>query len=98
MQVVINTQQFGTFSISNKAIEYIQKKIKLKKDKQSIGCYAFDCDRSNPLLIEAVKKLKNEAHGAYSVLKIVEIPDDIEWEITAVNGVEIIREKHRIWS
>jgi len=97
MQVVINTQQFGTFSISKKAIEYIQKKIKLKKDKQSISCYAFDCDRSNPLLIEAIKKLKNEAYGPYSVLKIVEIPDDIEWQITAVNGVEIIREKHRIW-
>lgn len=97
MQVVINTQQFGTFSISKKAIEYIQKKIKLKKDKQAIGCYAFDDDRANPLLVEAVKKLKNEAHGPYSVLKIVEIPDDIEWQITAVNGVEIIREKHRIW-
>jgi len=63
MQVVINTQQFGTFSISKKAIEYIQKKIKLKKDKQYIGCYAFDCDRSNPLVIEAIKKLKNEAYG-----------------------------------
>ena len=78
MQVVINTKQFGTFSISKKAIEYIQKKIKLKKDKQSISCYAFDCDRSNPLLIEAVKKFKNEANGLYCELKIVEIPDDIE--------------------
>jgi hypothetical protein len=98
MQVVINTQQFGTFSISKKAIEYIQKKIKLKKDKQAIGCYAFDCDRSNPLLIEAVKKLKNEAHGPYCILKIVEIPDDIEWQVFAVNGEETIREKHRFWN
>jgi hypothetical protein len=97
MQVVINTKQFGTFSISKKAIEYIQKKIKLKKDKQSISCYAFDCDRSNPLLIEAVKKFKNEANGLYCELKIVEIPDDIEWQVFAVNGVEVIREKHRVW-
>jgi hypothetical protein len=97
MQVVINIQQFGTFSISKKAIEYIQKKIKLKKDKQYIGCYAFDCDRSNPLLIEAVKKLKNEAHGPYSILKIVEIPDDIEWQVFASNGEEWIAEKHRTW-
>jgi hypothetical protein len=97
MQVVINIQQFGTFSISKKAIEYIQKKIKLKKDKQAIGCYAFDNDRANPLLVEAVKKLKNEAHGAYSILKVVEIPDDIEWKIFASNGEEWIAEKHRTW-
>jgi hypothetical protein len=98
MQVVINIQQFGTFSISKAAIEYIQKKIKLKKDKQAIGCYAFDNDRANPLLVEAVKKLKNEAHGPYSVLKIVEIPDDVEWRVDAINGKEVIREKHRMWS
>lgn len=97
MQVVINIQQFGTFSISKAAIEYIQKKIKSKKDKQSIGCYAFDNDRANPLLVEAVKKLKNEAHGPYSVLKVVEIPDDIEWQIFASNGQEWIAEKHRTW-
>jgi hypothetical protein len=97
MLVVINIQQFGTFSISKAAIEYIRKKIKLKKDKQAIGCYAFDNDRANPLLVEAVKKLKNEAYGPYSVLKIVEIPDDIEWQIFASNGQEWIAEKHRTW-
>ena len=97
MQVVINIQQFGTFSISKKAIEFIQKKIKNKKDKKSIGCYAFDNDRSNPLLIEAVKKLQNESYGPYSILKIVEIPDNIEWQVFAINGEEWIAEKHRTW-
>jgi hypothetical protein len=48
-------------------------------------------------LIEAVKKLKNEAHGPYSILKIVEIPDDIEWQVFASNGEEWIAEKHRTW-
>jgi hypothetical protein len=97
MQVVINVQEFGNFSISKKAIEYIKKKIKNKEDKNSLGCYSFDNDRANPLLIDAVKKLKKEANGIYSDLKIVEIPDDVEWQIFAVNGEEIIREKHRFW-
>ena len=97
MQVVINIQQFGTFSISKEAIEYIQKKIKNKKDKKSIGCYAFDNDRSNPLLVEAVKKLQNESYGPYSILKIVEIPNDIEWGISGCSGQEWVVEKHRTW-
>ena len=95
MQVVINLS--GTFSISSEAVEFIKKKIKDKNAKKTIGPYSFDNDRTNYLLIEAVKKLKNKANGINADLKIVEIPDDIEWQITAVNGVEIIREKHRIW-
>ena len=97
MQVVINTKQFGSFSISSKAIELIRKKIKSKKNKQFIGCYAFDNDRANPILVEAVKKLGPESFGMYSILKIVEIPDDIEWRIFAVHGEEWIAEKHRTW-
>ena len=98
MQVVINTKQFGSFSISSKAIEFIQKKVKTKEGKNAIGCYAFDNDRSNPLLVEAVLKLKDKANGLYSELKIVEIPNDIEWNIFATNGEETIREKHRFWN
>jgi len=97
MQVVINKKEFGVFSISQKAIEYIRKKVKGKENKKSIFTCSFDDDRSNYLLIEAVSKLKDKANGLYSELKIVEIPDDIEWQVTAVNGVEIIREKHRTW-
>jgi hypothetical protein len=97
MQVVINTKQFGSFSISKKAIEYIQKNLKNKQDKNSIGYYSFDNDRSNDLLVKAVSKLKDKANGLYAELKIVEIPDDIEWNIFAVNGVEWIAEKHRTW-
>jgi hypothetical protein len=97
MQVVINTS-YSNFAISADAISLIQKKIKNPKAKSQINAYAFDNDRSNPLLVEAVQKLGAKANGLYTTLKIVEIPDDIEWQITAVNGVEIIREKHRIWS
>lgn len=98
MLVVINTKQFGSFSISQKAIEFIKKKVKGKENKNSIFTYSFDQDRSNHLLVEAVSKLKDKANGLYSELKIVEIPDDIEWQIFSVNGQETIREKHRFWN
>ena len=96
MQVVINTS-YSNFAISRDAILLIQKKIKNPKAKSQINAYAFDNDRSNPLLVEAVQKLGAKANGLYTTLKSVEIPDDVEWRVDAVNGKEIIREKHRIW-
>ena len=97
MQVVINTS-YSNFAISPDAISLIQKKIKNPKAKSQINAYAFDNDRSNPLLVEAVQKLGAKANGLYTTLKIVEIPDDVEWRVDAVNGKEVIREKHRMWS
>ena len=96
MQVVINTSH-SNFAISRDAILYIQKKIKSIKAKSEINAYAFDNDRCNPLLVEAVEKLGKKANGLYTTLKIIEIPDDVEWQIFAQNGKEIIREKHRFW-
>jgi hypothetical protein len=97
MQVVINTS-YSNFAISPDAISLIQKKIKNPKAKSQINAYAFDNDRSNPLLVETVQKLGAKANGLYTTLKIVEIPDDVEWRVDAINGKEVIREKHRIWS
>ena len=97
MQVVINTS-YSNFAISPDAISLIQKKIKNPKAKSQINAYAFDNDRSNPLLVEAVQKLGAKANGLYTTLKIVEIPDDVEWRVDAINGKEVIREKHRMWS
>ncbi len=97
MQVVINTS-YSNFAISADAISLIQKKIKNPKAKSQINAYAFDNDRSNPLLVETVQKLGAKANGLYTTLKIVEIPDDIEWRVDAINGKEVIREKHRMWS
>ena len=97
MQVVINIKQFGSFSISEKAVDFIRKKVKGKDNKNSIFAYSFNDDRSNYLLIEAVSKLKSKANGLDSELKIIEIPDDIEWQVFAINGEEWIAEKHRTW-
>ena len=44
-----------------------------------------------------MKELGNKANGRYSELKIVEIPDGIEWEISEYDGLETVEEKHRNW-
>lgn len=55
-------------------------------------------DRTDLKLIQVVEELGKEANGLVSDLKIVEIPDGIEWEIDEYDGIETIEEKHRSWS
>jgi hypothetical protein len=57
-----------------------------------------DIERDDIDLIEVVEKLGKKASNRYSELKIVEIPDGVEWEINEYDGKETIEEKHRSWS
>jgi hypothetical protein len=45
-----------------------------------------------------VEQLGNAANGDFAELKVVEIPDDVEWIIQEYDGDEWISEKHRTWN
>jgi len=55
-------------------------------------------DRSDPLLIQVVEELGDQAAGKYAQLKVVEIPDDVKWYIDEYDGWEHIAENHRTWA
>lgn len=57
-----------------------------------------DIKRDDPLLIECIEALGKTANGHCASLKIVEIPDDVEWTIEEYDGNETIAESHRTWS
>ncbi len=59
---------------------------------------ADDPERNDPHLVQAVEELKTLANGQHATLKVVEIPDGVEWEIDDYDGSETIREKHRSWA
>ena len=66
------------------------------------GDYTFVRDerskalRTDPRLIQVIKELGEKANGQMVRVKIVKIPDGIEWDIYQ-DGYECIREKHRKW-
>jgi hypothetical protein len=57
-----------------------------------------DIERTDPILIQVIRELKSKANSRFSKLKIVKIPDDVEWEIEEYDGSEWVAEKHRTWS
>jgi hypothetical protein len=57
-----------------------------------------DVARDDPHLIQVVEELGELADGRFAQLKIVEIPDDVEWQIDEYDGLEWVAEKHRTWS
>jgi len=57
-----------------------------------------DIERNDPILIEVIEELGDEANGRCAELKIVEIPDGVNWEIDEYDGVEKIDEVHRSWN
>ena len=84
----------------NKKVIYDNK---LNKEKDEFGVFERYWDswtrenREHPLLIQVVEELKDKASGKLSVLEIVEIPDDIEYEIDDYDGIESVEEVHRSW-
>lgn len=64
------------------------------------GHYYFsdrEIERDDKVLIRVVEEMGEEANGSYALLKIVDIPDDVEWEIEDYDGVEWVSEVHRRW-
>lgn len=71
--------------------------------KRLSGCRYYECfinrdNRDDPILIAAIEAVgENAAGGRSSKIKIVEIPDDVQWEIDDYDGWESVKEKHRSW-
>ena len=86
MKVVIN-RCYGGFGLSEKAMKFL-----------GVGSEWPDIARDDPKLIECVEKLGEEANNTYAELKVVEIPDDVNWEIGEYDGLEWVEEVHRVWS
>lgn len=85
MKVVIN-RCYGGFGLSEKAMKFLR-----------VDSEWPDIARNDPKLVECVEKLGEEANGAYAELKVIEIPDDVNWEIGEYDGLEWVEEVHRRW-
>ena len=54
-------------------------------------------DRTDKDIIDVVEEMGDAANGRCAQLRIVEVPDDVQWEIEEYDGIEWIAEVHRTW-
>lgn len=54
--------------------------------------------RQHPLIIRVVEEMGEAASGECAKLKVVEVPEGVEFEISDYDGMEHIAEKHRTWA
>lgn len=94
-QIVINLRH-GGFGLSDEAMELYQA---FCRDAQIVPeQHDTFIARNSDQLVSVVKVLGERANSRYSRLKIVTIPDDVEWTIHEYDGMEWIAEVHRTWS
>ena len=53
--------------------------------------------RSHPLLVRVVEELGEKAHGECAKLKVVDVPDEVDWDIDDYDGMESVHERHSSW-
>jgi hypothetical protein len=53
--------------------------------------------RDDEKLVRVVEELQAEANGHAAELKVVAIPDGVQWVIIRTDGVEHVSEAHRTW-
>lgn len=113
MKVVINSR-VGGFRLSTRALgEYYKRKgikftSQLSKHPSEPPLFISyddnkyllesDISRSDPILIKVVEELGEKAASEFTTLKIVDIPDGVEYIVCAADdGTEWVAEKHRTW-
>ena len=88
MKIVIN-KCYGGFCPSDAVMEELRKRGKPFE--------RYIVPRNDPDLVDLVESMGAEANGPCSSLKVVEIPDGVNWQLEEYDGIEWIAEVHRTW-
>ena len=57
-----------------------------------------DIARDDPILVDVIRQLGRQADGSHAILKIVEVPAGVKWNVAEYDGLEWVEEVHRTWS
>ena len=91
-KIVINVCH-GGFGISDTAqLKY------LELVGYNIPEYHWEIARDDPVLVQVVEQLGRAASAPHAKLKVVEIPDGVEWTVHEYDGLEWVAEVHRTWN
>lgn len=113
MQKIVINGKYGGFGLSDEAVllygQLSDILLIAEQDRFCTHWYRDEVDtinyfspheiqRDDPHLVQVVETLGDAAGTKYARLKVVEIPDDVQWTIEEYDGIEWIAEVHRTWS
>jgi len=93
VKVVINNC-YGGFSLSDAGID---RYLELKGVEFTDHFYDREILRNDAALVQLVHEMGGMANGACADLKIVEVPDEVDWYVEEYDGNEWVAERHRTW-
>ena len=74
-----------------------EERVAYNKAFQGQTLYDRDIDRADPALVKTVEELGTAANGGCAELRVVEIPDGVDYEIKEYDGLEHVAQVHRTW-
>ena len=101
MKIALN-EDYGGFGVS----EAVYKRLGFKwdgygyLDNDDFGIVSEDYHafRIDKRLIDAIESVgEKKASGELACVRIVEIPDGVDWKIDDYDGIETVHERHRSW-
>ena len=114
MKKIVINKSYGKFSVSHRAFLRLRELGQQHALKEAdLGAYWPEAasprepslnqcgtliPRDDLKLTQVVEELGGAANGHGAELRVVAIPDDVRWEISAIGGVEHVSEVHRIWA
>ena len=94
MKVVIN-KCWGGFGLNGLGLaEYNKRRVADGKEPVTSD---DKIERDDPDLVSVVEEIGEKSFGEYGKLKVVEIPDGVNWHIEQYGGMEHVAEDHRTW-
>lgn len=70
----------------------------INEESHYISQYRYTTQRDDADLVRIVEELGEKSWGRFAELKIVDVPDEVEWHISEYDGLEEVAENHRTWS
>ena len=90
MKIVIN-KCYGGFRLSDVALTRYRQ-------ETGINVPYWEIHRNDPILVSIVEELGEDSWGDEARLGVVDIPDDVEWNVEEYDGMEWVAEVHRTWA
>ena len=97
-KIVIN-KCFGGFALSDArmALYATLKGVTAHPDDDDFPIQQWLIPRNDPDLVSVVQQIPEDEGIVGTDLRVIEIPDDVDWQIDDWDGMEHIVDRKRIW-